>query len=118
MAASARSDVGRIVAQNVWSKSTPRTCAQPLTHNRALSAPLRLRLYTQIRRTMDRPAETCERSISVQLLLLAWFAILARSASPHPILSSAMACFRVRGSVVAAEAAKAHPVLRPHFGLS
>eukprot|EP00965_Chrysotila_dentata_P112357 3714353-Pleurochrysis_carterae.AAC.1 len=29
-----------------------------------------------------------------------------------------MACLRVRGSVDAAEAAKAHPVLCPHFGLS
>eukprot|EP00965_Chrysotila_dentata_P079106 2608920-Pleurochrysis_carterae.AAC.1 len=33
--------------------------------------------------------------------------------------SSAIACLRVRGSVDdAAQAAKAHPVLRPHFGLS
>eukprot|EP00965_Chrysotila_dentata_P173140 5713635-Pleurochrysis_carterae.AAC.1 len=67
---------------------------------------------------MDRPAGTCERSISVQQPLSAWFAISARSASPHPILSSAMACFRVRGSVVVVEAAKAQPVLRPHCGLS
>eukprot|EP00965_Chrysotila_dentata_P081188 2680014-Pleurochrysis_carterae.AAC.1 len=67
MATSARSDVGRMVAQKVWSKSTPRTCAHPCTHKRALSAPLRLRLYTQMRRTIDRPAGTCERSISVQL---------------------------------------------------
>eukprot|EP00965_Chrysotila_dentata_P010940 356076-Pleurochrysis_carterae.AAC.3 len=29
-----------------------------------------------------------------------------------------MACLRVRGSVDAAQAAKAHPVFRPHFGLS
>eukprot|EP00965_Chrysotila_dentata_P118333 3911623-Pleurochrysis_carterae.AAC.1 len=29
-----------------------------------------------------------------------------------------MACFRVRGSADAAEAAKAHPVPRPHIGLS
>eukprot|EP00965_Chrysotila_dentata_P177916 5877375-Pleurochrysis_carterae.AAC.1 len=29
-----------------------------------------------------------------------------------------MACLRVRGSVDAAQAAKAHLVLRPHFGLS
>eukprot|EP00965_Chrysotila_dentata_P103217 3407847-Pleurochrysis_carterae.AAC.1 len=28
-----------------------------------------------------------------------------------------MACLRVRGSVDAAQAAKAHPVFRPHFGL-
>eukprot|EP00965_Chrysotila_dentata_P084774 2798212-Pleurochrysis_carterae.AAC.1 len=28
-----------------------------------------------------------------------------------------MACFRVRGSAVAAEVAKAQPVPRPHFGL-
>eukprot|EP00965_Chrysotila_dentata_P122160 4038754-Pleurochrysis_carterae.AAC.1 len=28
-----------------------------------------------------------------------------------------MACSRVRGSVDAAQAAKAHPVFRPHFGL-
>eukprot|EP00965_Chrysotila_dentata_P096731 3197031-Pleurochrysis_carterae.AAC.1 len=66
---------------------------------------------------MDRPVGTCERSISVQLPLLAWFAISARSASPHPILSSAMACFRVRGSAVVAEVAKAQPVFRPHCGL-
>eukprot|EP00965_Chrysotila_dentata_P262881 6214696-Pleurochrysis_carterae.AAC.1 len=118
MAASARSDVGRIVAQNIWSKSTPRTCAHPCTHKRALSVPLRLRLYTQIRRTMDRSSGTSERSISVQLPLLAWLAISARSAAPHPTLSSAMACFRVRGSGDAAEAATAHPVLRPHLGLS
>eukprot|EP00965_Chrysotila_dentata_P071839 2373168-Pleurochrysis_carterae.AAC.1 len=71
MAARARSDVGRMVAQKVWSKSTPRTCAHPWTHNRALSAPLRLRLYTQIRRTMDLPSGTSERSMSVQLPLLA-----------------------------------------------
>eukprot|EP00965_Chrysotila_dentata_P076881 2538355-Pleurochrysis_carterae.AAC.1 len=32
MAASARSDVGRIMAQKLWSKSTPRTCAHPWTH--------------------------------------------------------------------------------------
>eukprot|EP00965_Chrysotila_dentata_P037153 1236331-Pleurochrysis_carterae.AAC.1 len=29
-----------------------------------------------------------------------------------------MACFRVRGSAVVAEAAKAQPVFRPHCGLS
>eukprot|EP00965_Chrysotila_dentata_P104148 3439174-Pleurochrysis_carterae.AAC.1 len=28
-----------------------------------------------------------------------------------------MACLRVRGSVNVAQAAKAHPVFRPHFGL-
>eukprot|EP00965_Chrysotila_dentata_P029214 971538-Pleurochrysis_carterae.AAC.1 len=67
---------------------------------------------------MDLSSGTSERSINVQLPLLAWLAILARSAAPHPILSSAIACFRVRGSVDAAEAAKAHPVLRPHIGLS
>eukprot|EP00965_Chrysotila_dentata_P094101 3110335-Pleurochrysis_carterae.AAC.1 len=71
IAASARSDVGRIVAQKVWSKSTPRTCAHPCTHKRALSAPLRFRLYTQMSRTMNRPSGTCDRSMSVQLPLLA-----------------------------------------------
>eukprot|EP00965_Chrysotila_dentata_P166084 5483638-Pleurochrysis_carterae.AAC.2 len=67
---------------------------------------------------MDLLSGTSERSINVQLPLLAWLAISARLAAPHPILSSAMACFRVRGSVEAAEAAKAQPVLRPHLGLS
>eukprot|EP00965_Chrysotila_dentata_P054629 1813680-Pleurochrysis_carterae.AAC.1 len=61
MAASARSDVGRMVAQKVLSKSMPRTCAHPCTHSRALSVPLRLRLYThQIRRTMDLSSGTSE----------------------------------------------------------
>eukprot|EP00965_Chrysotila_dentata_P139982 4627800-Pleurochrysis_carterae.AAC.1 len=64
MAASARSDVGRMVAQKVWSNSMPRTCAQPCTHGRALSVPLRLRLYTQISRTMDLSFGTSERSIN------------------------------------------------------
>eukprot|EP00965_Chrysotila_dentata_P161059 5317860-Pleurochrysis_carterae.AAC.1 len=71
MAANARSEVERIVAQNVWSKSTPRTCAQPWTHSRAFSAPLRFRLYTQIIRTIDLSGGTCDRSISVQLPLSA-----------------------------------------------
>eukprot|EP00965_Chrysotila_dentata_P109984 3633918-Pleurochrysis_carterae.AAC.2 len=67
---------------------------------------------------MDLSSGTSERSINVQLPLVAWLAISARSAAPHPTLSSAMACFRVRGSVEAAEAAKAHPVLRLHLALS
>eukprot|EP00965_Chrysotila_dentata_P079788 2631863-Pleurochrysis_carterae.AAC.1 len=57
--------------------------------SRAFSAPLRLPLYTQIMRTIDLSA--------------------ARSAAPQPMRSSAMACLRVRGSVDAAQAAKAHP---------
>eukprot|EP00965_Chrysotila_dentata_P124049 4100084-Pleurochrysis_carterae.AAC.1 len=71
MAANVRSDVGRMVAQKVWSKSTPRTCAQPWTHSRAFSAPLRFRLYTHMSRTMHLSVGTCERSMSVQLPLSA-----------------------------------------------
>eukprot|EP00965_Chrysotila_dentata_P165293 5458058-Pleurochrysis_carterae.AAC.1 len=67
MAANARSEVGRIVAQKVWSKSIPRTCAQPWTHSRAFSARLRFRLYTHISRTMDLSTGTCDRSMSVQI---------------------------------------------------
>eukprot|EP00965_Chrysotila_dentata_P112759 3725723-Pleurochrysis_carterae.AAC.1 len=71
IAAKARSEVGRMVAQKVWSKSTPRTCAQPWTHSRAFSVPLRFRLYTQISRTIDLSGGTCDRSMSVQLPLSA-----------------------------------------------
>eukprot|EP00965_Chrysotila_dentata_P027462 911706-Pleurochrysis_carterae.AAC.1 len=71
MVANARNEVGRMVAQKVWSKSTPRTCAQPWMHSRAFSAPLRFRLYTQISRTIDLSGGTCDRLISVQLPLSA-----------------------------------------------
>eukprot|EP00965_Chrysotila_dentata_P075375 2489134-Pleurochrysis_carterae.AAC.1 len=69
-AASVRRDVARIVAQNVCSKSTPGTCAQPCTQSLAFKAPLRLRLYTQMSRTRERPEGTEERSMSSQLPLL------------------------------------------------
>eukprot|EP00965_Chrysotila_dentata_P110454 3649485-Pleurochrysis_carterae.AAC.1 len=72
-------------------------------------APLRLRLYTHMRRTRDRPAGSCERSINVQLPLALWFAISARSTAVQPGASSAMACFRVRGSAETDEVASAHP---------
>eukprot|EP00965_Chrysotila_dentata_P146024 4823823-Pleurochrysis_carterae.AAC.1 len=39
IAASARRDVGRRVAQKVWSKSTSHTWAQPCTQSLAFSAP-------------------------------------------------------------------------------
>eukprot|EP00965_Chrysotila_dentata_P205519 6183001-Pleurochrysis_carterae.AAC.1 len=39
MAARARREVGRIVAQNVWSKSIPGTCAQPCTQSLAFIVP-------------------------------------------------------------------------------
>eukprot|EP00965_Chrysotila_dentata_P115281 3810727-Pleurochrysis_carterae.AAC.1 len=66
-----------------------------------------------MRRTSDRPAGTCERSIVVQLPFDAWLAISARSAVPHPTRSSAIACLRVRGSVETLLTAKAQPVPRP-----
>eukprot|EP00965_Chrysotila_dentata_P098341 3251136-Pleurochrysis_carterae.AAC.1 len=69
-AASVRRDVARIVAQNVCSKSTPGTCAQPCTQSLAFKAPLRLHLYTQMSRTRERPEGTEERPISSQLPLL------------------------------------------------
>eukprot|EP00965_Chrysotila_dentata_P138990 4596374-Pleurochrysis_carterae.AAC.1 len=72
-------------------------------------APLRFRLYTQIRRTRKRPAGSCGRSINVQLPLALWLAISARSAAVQPAASSASACFRVRGSGETDDAAKAHP---------
>eukprot|EP00965_Chrysotila_dentata_P103194 3407077-Pleurochrysis_carterae.AAC.1 len=53
--ARARRNVPRMAAQNVWSKSTPATCAQPWTHSRAFLDPSRLVLYTQIRRTRLHP---------------------------------------------------------------
>eukprot|EP00965_Chrysotila_dentata_P107280 3544131-Pleurochrysis_carterae.AAC.1 len=77
MDARARSEVGRIVAQNVWSQSTPCVWAQLCTHNRAFRAPLRFLLYTQMSRTRERSRGSCERSMSVQLLLAAWLAISA-----------------------------------------
>eukprot|EP00965_Chrysotila_dentata_P256960 6212733-Pleurochrysis_carterae.AAC.3 len=72
-------------------------------------APLRLRLYTQMRRTSERPAGSCDRSMSDQLPLDLWLASSTRSAAVHPAASSAIACFLVRGSVDTEEAAKAHP---------
>eukprot|EP00965_Chrysotila_dentata_P099220 3281058-Pleurochrysis_carterae.AAC.1 len=118
MAARARRDVGRIVAQNVWSKSTPGTCAQPCTQSLAFLVPLRFLLYTQISLTSERPAGTSGPSMVVQLLFCWWLAISARSALPHPTRSSAIACLRVRGSAETWLTAKAHPVPRPHAGLS
>eukprot|EP00965_Chrysotila_dentata_P212879 6187302-Pleurochrysis_carterae.AAC.2 len=70
-----------------------------------------------MRRTRERPGGTSERSMYVQLRLEWWFAISARSAAPHPTWSSAIACFRVRGSVEACDTAKAQPVALPHEGL-
>eukprot|EP00965_Chrysotila_dentata_P195990 6177317-Pleurochrysis_carterae.AAC.1 len=60
----------------------PCTCAQPCTHKRALSAPLRLRLYTQMTLTRERLVGRSERSMAVQLPFAAWFASFARSAPP------------------------------------
>eukprot|EP00965_Chrysotila_dentata_P255675 6212306-Pleurochrysis_carterae.AAC.2 len=96
-----------MVAQNVCSKSTPGICAQPCTQSLALSEPLRLRLYTHMRRTSERPDGTDERSITSQLPLLVWLAISARSAAVHPSRSSRSACLRVLGSVLRAEAKRA-----------
>eukprot|EP00965_Chrysotila_dentata_P105920 3498316-Pleurochrysis_carterae.AAC.2 len=62
-----------------------------------------------MRRTSERPGGSLERSMTVQLLLLAWFSISARSAADQPASSSAMACFRVFGSVETADAARAQP---------
>eukprot|EP00965_Chrysotila_dentata_P071050 2347781-Pleurochrysis_carterae.AAC.1 len=56
--ASVRSEVARIVAQKVCSKSTPGIWAHPCTQRRALSESLRFLLYTQMSRTSDRPAGT------------------------------------------------------------
>eukprot|EP00965_Chrysotila_dentata_P201488 6180599-Pleurochrysis_carterae.AAC.2 len=72
-------------------------------------APLRIRLYTQIRRTRERPAGSCERSINVKLPLALWLKVSARSAAVQPAAPSASACFRVRGSGETDDAAKAHP---------
>eukprot|EP00965_Chrysotila_dentata_P188405 6172717-Pleurochrysis_carterae.AAC.1 len=52
----------------------------------------------------------------VQLPLVLWLAISARSAALQPKRSSAMACLRVRGSSETLLIAKAQPVLRPHDG--
>eukprot|EP00965_Chrysotila_dentata_P066807 2211630-Pleurochrysis_carterae.AAC.1 len=73
-----------MVAQNVCSKSIPGICAQPWTQSLALSEPLRLRLYTHMRRASARPAGTDVRSMTFQQPLLVWFAISARSAAVHP----------------------------------
>eukprot|EP00965_Chrysotila_dentata_P254974 6212054-Pleurochrysis_carterae.AAC.1 len=65
---------------------------------------------------MVRPTGTSERSTYTQLRLAAWLAISARSAALQPTWSSAIACFRVRGSGEACDTAKAHPVARPQRG--
>eukprot|EP00965_Chrysotila_dentata_P218271 6190495-Pleurochrysis_carterae.AAC.6 len=83
MAARTRSDVGRMVAQK-----------------------------TQMSRTMERPSGTCERSVVVQLPLLRWFSISARSAAVQPARSSRSACLRVL-RFTEGHAAKAQPVPRP-----
>eukprot|EP00965_Chrysotila_dentata_P079550 2623208-Pleurochrysis_carterae.AAC.1 len=54
-----------------------------------------------------------------QLPLASWFAISARSAAIQPQRSSRSACFRVLGSVLTAERAKAQPEPRlRRFGLA
>eukprot|EP00965_Chrysotila_dentata_P060488 2004856-Pleurochrysis_carterae.AAC.5 len=97
--ASVRSEVARIVAQK----------------SRALSAPLRLRLYTHISRTSDLPGGTSLRSMSSQLPLSVWLAISARSAAVQPARSSRKACLRVFGSVLDEVARRTQPVLRAYM---
>eukprot|EP00965_Chrysotila_dentata_P149571 4939423-Pleurochrysis_carterae.AAC.2 len=82
----------------------PGICAQPCTQSLAFSVPLRLRLYTQMSRTSDRPGGTELRSISSQLPLSTWLAISALSAAVQPARSSRRACLRV-------EASRTQPVL-------
>eukprot|EP00965_Chrysotila_dentata_P202795 6181322-Pleurochrysis_carterae.AAC.1 len=54
-----------------------------------------------------------------QLPLASWFAISARSAAIQPERSSRNACFRVLGSLLTAERAKAQPEPRlRRFGLA
>eukprot|EP00965_Chrysotila_dentata_P206914 6183820-Pleurochrysis_carterae.AAC.3 len=54
----------------------------------------------------------------VQLPVFWWLVISARPAAPQPIRSSAIACFRVRGSSETLLIAKAHRVPRLQAGLS
>eukprot|EP00965_Chrysotila_dentata_P099060 3276097-Pleurochrysis_carterae.AAC.1 len=70
------------------------------------------RRRTQIRRTSALPGGTALRSLSSELPLSVWLAILARSAAVHPVRSSRNACLRVFGSVMEEKASKAQPVLR------
>jgi hypothetical protein len=76
-----------MVAQWVWSKSTPGTCVQPCTHRRALSFPLRFFLYTHVNLTRRRPAGSLLRSRSVHDLFFTWLLSSVFSAPCQPGLS-------------------------------
>ena len=84
MAASSRSDEARIVAQYVWSKSTPGRCELPMTHRRAFLVPSLFILYTHIILMSRLPIGMSFVEITGHDLFLSWFFISLSSDASHP----------------------------------